>query len=178
LAAVCRTAARWRGLRVTGVVGVPGDRSDALIRQAGRVAARGFERVVIKEDEDLRGRRPGEVAEIIRAAVNEEAPWRECAVVLDEEEALRGELRRLGAGEVVVMFYDRLEPLRRILEESGAVPVETIEGLERQEGACAAATGESRLCVGEGMPLPSVRRATYHETQHHGQREQAHYRRR
>ena len=160
-ASLCLTASRWKGLRVTGVVGVPGDRSDELIEQAARVAARGFERVVIKEDKDLRGRRPGEVAGIMRRAVGEEAPWRECSVVLDEEEALRRELRRLGRGEAVVMFYDKLEPLRRILREFGAEPVETIEGLSVQEDARAAAAGASSSATTtreRTAPLVGVRR--------------------
>jgi cyanophycin synthetase len=152
-AAVCQTAARWRGLHVTGIVGVPGDRSDALVEQAARIAARGFSRLLVKEDKDLRGRRPGEVADLIRRAVNEEAPWRECAVVLDEEEALRRELSRLGAGDVVVMFYDKFEPLRRILREFGAEPVETIEGLAPRADEVAAAAGATTPAVTQ---VPSV----------------------
>jgi cyanophycin synthetase len=136
-AAVCRTAARWKGRRVTCIVGVPGDRSDALVEQAARIAARGFERVVVKEDEDLRGRRPGEVAEIMRRAVKDETPWRECEVALREEEALRHELHRLGPDGVVVVFYDKMEPLCRALAEFGAEPVETIEGLPAQEDEAA-----------------------------------------
>jgi len=100
-----RTAARWRGRPVTGIVGVPGDRSDFLIEQAGRVAARGFRRVVIKEDEDLRGRRSGEVAEPLRRAVRDEAPGRECRIAFCETEALRSELDteliRQGGGRFV-----------------------------------------------------------------------------
>ncbi|HEX8503149.1 MAG TPA: cyanophycin synthetase [Pyrinomonadaceae bacterium] len=156
-AAVCQTAARWRGARVTGVVGVPGDRSDALVEQAARIAARGFERLVIKEDKDLRGRRPGEVAEIIRRAACDEAPWRDCKVMLCEEEALRRELRGLGPRDVVVVFYDKIEPLRRILEEFGAVPVETIEGLAPPAEAPAPL---ARAAGAESPPPPhDVRRA-------------------
>jgi len=129
-ASVCRTAARWRGRRVTGVIGVPGDRSNSLIEQAGRVAARGFRRVVVKEDRDLRGRCPGEVAGLLCRAVRDEAPGRECRVVLREEEALRGELERLAPGDVVVMFYERLGPLLEMLREFGAKAVAEIDGLE------------------------------------------------
>jgi len=146
--AVCQTVARWDGLRATGIVGLPGDRADELIEEAGRAAARGFSRVVIKEDKDPRGREKGEVAERLRRAVLDEAPGRECAVVLDEAEALRGELRRLGAGGVVVMFYDKLEPLLRVLEEFGAEPASGIAGLVVREepalAAAAAAGSESR----------------------------------
>jgi cyanophycin synthetase len=160
-AAVCRAAARWRKRRVTGIVGVPGDRSDELIEQAARTAARGFQRIVVKEDKDLRGRRPGEVAGIIRRAVNDEAPWLECSVVLCEEEALRRELGRLGPEEIVVMFYDKLDPLGRVLAEFGAEPAETIGGLAPREQATADA-GERAAPPGPASaPLVGVRRADH-----------------
>jgi cyanophycin synthetase len=141
--AVCRMAARWEGRRVTGIVGVPGDRDDALIEEAARVAARGFRRVVVREDSDLRGREPGEVARILCRTIAREAPGRECSLVLDEVEALAGELRGLKDGEVVVVFYDRLEPLLRLLEGYGAAPVSLIEGLGAGAQAMAASASSS-----------------------------------
>ncbi|HWW76288.1 MAG TPA: Mur ligase family protein, partial [Pyrinomonadaceae bacterium] len=165
-AAICQTAARWKGRRVTGIVGVPGDRSDALVEQAGRIAARGFERLVVKEDTDLRGRRPGEVAELLRRAINDETPWRECRVVQSEEEALRRELQELKPGDVVVMFYDKMEPLLPVLAEFGAEPVEGIEGLAAPADAPAdAATAEAAqtpaACASAEpqAPLVGVRKA-------------------
>ncbi|HEV2864076.1 MAG TPA: cyanophycin synthetase [Pyrinomonadaceae bacterium] len=152
-AAVCRMAARWDGRRVTGVVGLPGDRSDELIEEAARVAARGFHRVVVKEDKDPRGRRPGEVAEIIRRAVREESPTVECVVAADEEIALRRELAGAGAADVVVVFFDKLAPLVRVLEEAGAVPVTGIEGLSTRPPLAAAARA--------GSHAPSGKRSDY-----------------
>jgi cyanophycin synthetase len=125
-------AARWEGRRVTGIIGVPGDRDDSVVEAAGRVAARGFHRVIIKEDKDLRGRKAGEVAKLLCAAVNDEWPGTECHIVLDEIEALREELRGMEEGQVVVIFYDRLEPVLEVLEERGAVPVGAIEETKRQ----------------------------------------------
>jgi cyanophycin synthetase len=130
--AVCRMAAKWEGRRVTGIIGVPGDRDDSVVEAAGRVAARGFHRVIIKEDKDLRGRAPGEVAKLLCEAVNDEWPGTECHVVLDEIEALREELQALEEGQVVVIFYDKLEPVLEVLEERGAVPVGAIEETKRQ----------------------------------------------
>jgi cyanophycin synthetase len=124
--AVCRMAAGWKGRRVTGVVGVPGDRDDSIIEQAGRVAARGFGRVIVKEDEDTRGRERGEVARLLCKAVNEESPGVECHIVLDDIEALRSELERLRAGDTVVFFYDKLEPALKLLEEFGAEQATTM----------------------------------------------------
>ena len=130
--AVCRMAAKWEGRRVTGIIGVPGDRDDSVVERAGRVAARGFHRVIVKEDRDLRGREPGEVARLLCKAVNDEWPGTECRIVLDEIEALREELRVSEEGQVVVIFYDKLEPVLDVLGESGAVPVGSIEETNRQ----------------------------------------------
>jgi len=134
--AVCRMAAKWEDRRVTGIIGVPGDRDDSVVEQAGRVAARGFHRVIIKEDKDLRGRRPGEVARLLCEAVNDEWPGTECRVVLDEVEALRTELEEMEDGQVVVVFYDKLGPLHELLAEFGAEPVAAIA--RRLSGAGAA----------------------------------------
>jgi cyanophycin synthetase len=131
--AVCRMAAKWEGRRVTGIIGVPGDRDDSVVEAAGRIAARGFHRVIIKEDKDLRSRAPGEVARLLCESVNDEWPGTECHIVLDEIEALREELRALEEGQVVVIFYDRLEPVLGVLEEHGAVPVGAIEETKQQQ---------------------------------------------
>jgi cyanophycin synthetase len=144
--AVCQMAAQWTGRRVTGILGVPGDRDDALNEEAARVAARGFQRLVIREDRDLRGREPGEVARLLCQTIAREAPGRECRVVLDDAEALLGELRELKSGDVVIMFYDQLEPLLRMLKDFGATPASMVEGL----GAGAHASSASASAQGGG----------------------------
>ena len=46
---------------------VPGDRTDELILESGRVAAGGFDRLIIKEDGDRRGRRTQHADEVAAA---------------------------------------------------------------------------------------------------------------
>jgi cyanophycin synthetase len=118
--------AQWYGRRVTAILGVPGDRDDHLIEKSGRVAARGFQRIIIKEDKDLRGRRRGEVAGLLCRVVNAESPERECLTVLDEIEAFSNELREMKQGDVIVVFYDKLEPVLEVLARHGAVPASSI----------------------------------------------------
>jgi cyanophycin synthetase len=130
--AISRTAAHWSGRRVTCILGVPGDRDDRLIEEAGRIAARGFNRIVIKEDKDLRGRQKGEVAGLLCRAVNEASPDRECLTVLDEIEAFSNELKEMKPDDVIVVFYDQLEPVLEVLERHGAVPATSIRGLAPQ----------------------------------------------
>ena len=49
--AVCQMAAQWRGRSVTGVIGVPGDRDDMVVEQAGRAAARASSESLSKRTE-------------------------------------------------------------------------------------------------------------------------------
>ena len=100
--AVCQMAAQWGGRRVTGVIGVPGDRDDMVVEQAGRAAARGFKRIIIKEDIDTRGRYRGEIADLLRRAVMSEAPGRDCRVILDEIAAMRAAIEEIEPGDVVL----------------------------------------------------------------------------
>jgi cyanophycin synthetase len=127
--AISRMAAQWDGRRVTCILGVPGDRDDRLIEDAGRIAAKGFHRIIIKEDEDLRGRRKGEVASLLCRAVGEASPETECLTVLNEVEAFSQELKEMKLGDVIVIFYDRLEPVLEVLARYSAVPATSIGAL-------------------------------------------------
>ena len=92
-------------------------------QEGARTAARAFDRIVVKEDEDKRGRRHGEVAQLLRDAIAAERPDLPCEIVLDEREALECALSAMRSGDVVVMFYDDLEVVREVLAargESGA----------------------------------------------------------
>lgn len=51
--------------RRIGVITAPGDRRDEDIRELGRLAA-GLDHVILKEDDDLRGRSPGEISALVR----------------------------------------------------------------------------------------------------------------
>jgi cyanophycin synthetase len=124
--AICDMASKWEDRRVTGVIGVPGDRDDSLIVHAGRVAARGFHRLIVREDRDRRGREPGAVAQMLCDAARAEAPQTECQVVLDETDALEHAVKTMQHGEVVVLFYDKLEPLRKVLQTYSAQPVQSL----------------------------------------------------
>jgi cyanophycin synthetase len=126
IAAVARMSAAADCSRVTGIVTVPGDRADWVIEEAGRVAARGFQRLVIREDTDLRGRQSGEVARILRDAVRKEVPGRECYVVPDLYQAFERAAADMLDEEMIVIFYEELEPALEFLRLRGAVPAQSI----------------------------------------------------
>jgi len=134
-AAVCQMASQWGGRRVSGVIGVPGDRDDMVVDQAGRAAARGFERIIIKEDMDTRGRRRGEVADLLRRAVVSEAPGRDCRVILDEIAAMRAAIEEIEPNDVVVIFYEKLDPALSLFEQFGARPAQSVPRLFNSAGS-------------------------------------------
>jgi cyanophycin synthetase len=96
--------------RRIGVVATAGDRRDRDIRELGMVAARYFDRIVIREDENRRGREPGVTAGLIRegvdAAVREGARCQKVEVVLDEMDATRRALDMGRRGDIVVLCVD------------------------------------------------------------------------
>jgi cyanophycin synthetase len=124
--AVGRTLRNLNMGRITAVVGVPGDRDDEIIRRAGRAAARRFDRLILREDEDLRGRKSGDVPKLLCLAAAEESPGIECRVVLDEQDALELAISEMREGEIVVIFYEkRLDQITKALERRSATPVAT-----------------------------------------------------
>lgn len=127
--AICRLTSNWSDRRVTGIITIPGDRDDAIIDRAARVAAKGFNKVIVREDRDLRGRKPGDVAKIVCRAISEVSPGIECEVVLDEIEALRHAVSQMIKGEVVVLFYEKLSPIQKALDEMAAQPVMSLPPL-------------------------------------------------
>src|SRR5215213_9116851 len=121
--AICRMTSNWDDRRVTGIITVPGDRDDSIIDQAARAAAKGFDRVIVREDHDLRGRKQGEIANLVCKAIRETSPSTECEIVFDEIEALRRATSQMVKGEVIVLFYEKLQPIQKALHELAAQPV-------------------------------------------------------
>jgi cyanophycin synthetase len=113
---------QWNASRRTAVLAIPGDRRTDLIVQSGRTVANGYHRFYIREDTDLRGRQPGEVAEILASTIREENPHASVHVILDEVEATKAALCSMAPGELVVASCDAVTPVLEWLREHGAEP--------------------------------------------------------
>ena len=131
--AICRMTSQWNDRRVTGIITVPGDRDDALIDRAARAAAKGFDKIIIREDCDLRGRKPGDVASILSRAIREASPATELEVIPDETEALRQAVSRMVKNELIVLFYEKLQPVQTALQDLAAQPVVTLAPPAKQK---------------------------------------------
>ncbi|NPV71100.1 MAG: cyanophycin synthetase [Firmicutes bacterium] len=124
-------AIRQRG-RLIGVVTSPGDRRDEAVINLGRVAARGFDFIVLKEDSDLRGRKPGEIASLLgRGIVEAGRNLDDVEIVLDEGEAVRHAIRMARPGDLVAVFYEKYNVVLGALEDLRAEAI-SIQGVEGQ----------------------------------------------
>ena len=93
----------WNGQRL-GVIGGPGDRRDEDLMELGEIASRVFDRIIIKEDDDKRGRESGSAADFILKGVLQSNPNAQTEIILNETEALETALTQVEAGGLVVIF--------------------------------------------------------------------------
>jgi cyanophycin synthetase len=101
---------RHRYRRVVGCVGIAGDRRDCDIREVGAISAPLFDEIILREDDDLRGRRPGEVAALLaEGAEAAGGPGRQIRTVLSEREAIAASLQAARPGDLLVLIADDVE---------------------------------------------------------------------
>ncbi len=112
---------RW-GAGGVAAVTLPGDRSDELVGETARALAGTFGRVVVYEDEDLRGRRSGEMTRLIVQGLREARPDVRHHPAGDLKGALTSALDLAEPGEPVLLLYEKLEPVTELLETLGAEP--------------------------------------------------------
>ena len=106
----------WSGEKV-GVVGGPGDRRDDDLILLGKLSAQMFDRIIVKEDNDTRGRRRGEVADLILRGISEENGSLRPEVILDETEALEKALSTVSEGGLVVIFPESVTQAIDLIEK-------------------------------------------------------------
>ncbi|MFM6061397.1 MAG: cyanophycin synthetase [Microcystis panniformis] len=106
----------WSGEKV-GVVGGPGDRRDDDLILLGKLSAQMFDRIIVKEDNDTRGRRRGEVADLILRGISQENPSLRPEVILDETEALEKALGTVSEGGLVVIFPESVTQAIDLIEK-------------------------------------------------------------
>jgi cyanophycin synthetase len=98
--------------RTVGIIGVPGDRKNEDVLRIGKISGSFFDIVIIKEDYDLRGRKPLEVAEILKegailGGMNPEF----ITIIPKEDAALEFAMQKAQKGDLIAIFFEKLEPL-------------------------------------------------------------------
>ncbi|MEM6837138.1 MAG: cyanophycin synthetase [Cyanobacteria bacterium P01_C01_bin.120] len=98
----------WSGLTI-GVVGGPGDRRDEDLIGLGQLSASFFDQIIVKEDDDKRGRPAGEAADLVIQGIQQAAePLMSCRMELDEITAIESALNNAPEDALVVIFPEQV----------------------------------------------------------------------
>ena len=101
---------------IIGVIGIPGDRSNNDAVRIGKLSGKNLNKIIIKEDKDRRGRRCGEIAELIKNGVLQVNKDSDLKVILEEVEAYRTALREAKKEATEIVFFEKRKPLLEVIE--------------------------------------------------------------
>jgi cyanophycin synthetase len=91
------------------VVTFPGDRTNALIEESVKLLPSHFTHFICKQDDNRRGRKDGEVPELIRELlIKHGANPANVEVVLDEQDAINKALSTAHEGDFIVVLADKV----------------------------------------------------------------------
>jgi len=107
--------ANWKGKRI-GVVGGPGDRRDEDFEELGRLAVGMFDYIIVKEDDDTRGRPRGDAADWIVKGIKAAQPDAEYEVILKESKAIAIALEEAPNESLVVILPESVSRAIEIIE--------------------------------------------------------------
>ncbi|KGF71478.1 cyanophycin synthetase [Neosynechococcus sphagnicola sy1] len=106
----------WPGERI-GVVGGPGDRRDEDFVTLGQLTAQIFDRVIVKEDDDTRGRPRGDAARFINLGIQQIGIVGRCETILDETTAIQTALNTATPGSLVVILPETVSRAIALIEQ-------------------------------------------------------------
>jgi cyanophycin synthetase len=114
----------WTSGKRIGVIGGPGDRRDEDFIMLGKLAAEIFDSIIVKEDDDTRGRVRGTAADLIVRGIKEVNPNREYETILNETEAVNKALDTAPDNSLVVILPESINRAIALITARGVVKEE------------------------------------------------------
>jgi cyanophycin synthetase len=120
------------GARVkVGIISAPGDRRNDDIRQMGCLAAQTFDEIIIRHDEDLRGRTSEEITNLLTEGIKSMKPDTKVQVIPAENDALKYAMVAARRGTLITTLTESVHKVlefvtnEKHLEETGQlIPAE------------------------------------------------------
>ncbi|HEX8315573.1 MAG TPA: cyanophycin synthetase [Flavisolibacter sp.] len=93
----------------TGILAGVGDRRDEDIIEFAEEAARIFDRIIIRHDKDLRGRKPEDINRLLLEGIHHIDPDKPVSFIADESEAVDHAIHHAIANSLIVFLTDKIE---------------------------------------------------------------------
>jgi cyanophycin synthetase len=91
-----------------GVITGTGDRRDEDIIAIGKISAKYFDQIILRNDKNLRGRSEEEIIDLLRRGIEEVNPKLPIKVIMDESEALEHSYEMSKQGALVTVMCDKV----------------------------------------------------------------------
>ncbi|NRB09859.1 MAG: cyanophycin synthetase [Richelia sp.] len=114
----------WTSGDRIGVIGGPGDRRDEDFVTLGKLSAQIFDKIIIKEDDDNRGRLRGTGGELITQGIRQVNPDCNYEVILDETQAINTALDGAPDNSLVVILPESVTRAINLIKLRGVVKEE------------------------------------------------------
>ncbi|MBK8682506.1 MAG: cyanophycin synthetase [Bacteroidetes bacterium] len=89
-----------------GVIAAAGDRRDDDIRELGRIAARSFDEIIIRQDKNLRGRTDLEIMNLLKEGINDVNPAIPTICINPEADSIQYVIENAKAGSHITILSD------------------------------------------------------------------------
>ncbi|AYE34717.1 cyanophycin synthetase [Clostridium septicum] len=103
--------------KIYGVIGIPGDRNNDMAEEIGKISSDLLDKIIIKEDIDTRGRKVGEIADLILKGIRKNKNNVPSKIILNEVEAFKTALKESYKGDTIVVFFEKLNPLLEVIKQ-------------------------------------------------------------
>ena len=103
--------------KITSIIAAPGDRMDKYIKELGYIAGKHSNSIIIREQQNLRGRKQGEVADLIKIGVLDSNYNKDIEIIYREEEAIIKAMENAKQGEIIILFTQCLNVIIPIINK-------------------------------------------------------------
>ncbi|MBW4509936.1 MAG: cyanophycin synthetase [Scytonematopsis contorta HA4267-MV1] len=117
----------WKTGQRIGVIGGPGDRRDEDFVTLGKLSAKIFDKIIVKEDDDTRGRARGSAAELIVKGIQQVNSSYQYESILDETTAITKALESAPDNSLVVILPESVSRAINLIKARGVVNEETLQ---------------------------------------------------
>lgn len=115
------------------VLSLPGDRRDDLIQHSAVSVASFCDEIFLRDDQDRRGRAPGEIPSMCQKIIRSTFPDRRTTIIPSGTEALKSIVDDLGEQEILVLFYDELSEVLSVILNYDPQPLDYIPAVGQSD---------------------------------------------